>query len=654
MYPMEIKNNEEFQNLIARASSHEGVNIYRCIRCDENNKIKHMCGKTPLNRLKVCPLSEEFGDEVVELLYNRGNISREIIKTYVNRPSIKFDDNFKIIDELLFEDFIIESTLEFNDRKNGPTVPMKNNFTASFIQNNFKLFSDREHLYLWNSRYYAQMKEEEMYKFICQIYTSAWKDWGNSRYKEIQKYLISFNVRELKSLNQPSYLIPFKNGLYNIQSHKLEDFSPEYEFIGVFPYEYNDNPAPLFEFALKNMFPSEEAIDVFKTYIQYCLTPSIDHRQALILIGPKRSGKTRLISCIARIMGERATTFNLNSLTGDEAKYGLYEFMGKYMGFCSEIGHTEHIQVSTMELLKGIIGKPEMAGRPVQGKYQKWYNTMKLVFDTNLNKLPSLADENDDAFWDRWDIIEFEKIFTRETADLTIWEDIYTYEGAEVLSSLARYKGKYKFDPDTRYIKDYWLRNSDSVRQWLITETIQDSHEECPYEMAYLRYSKFCNKYGLHLYQEGSFKRHLLKMGIVSSGSGSSWYYVGFSLKDIDFELSEPYDVDMINGSQVYSYKKKEDNYNKNEDNSKNDNYDEDISHILSNTPDPKEDIDSTPIEEIVFEEVSSKDTISTIKGKDTISTINGVEYETLEINDNINNKSDNILDSLDDLGDEI
>ena len=94
----------------------------------------------------------------------------------------------------------------------------------------------------------------------------------------------------------------------------------------------------------------------------------------------------------------------------------------------------------------------------------EWYNTTKFIFATN--KLPKVGDMDDDAFFRRFDIIEFNEVFVGDNCDETLFDRILVKEGNEALSYIARYDGLYDFMPDKEEVTTKWLSKADVVYKY--------------------------------------------------------------------------------------------------------------------------------------------------------------------------------------------
>src|SRR5690606_32254535 len=95
-------------------------------------------------------------------------------------------------------------------------------------------------------------------------------------------------------------LINFKNGVWNIQEHRLVPHDSKYLQTIQIPHEVVDSTIPwedtrLYKFFTKESELPEEDIEMIVDYMAYCLT--LDHglKTFMILSGQSNTGKSVLI-----------------------------------------------------------------------------------------------------------------------------------------------------------------------------------------------------------------------------------------------------------------------------------------------------------------------------------------------------------------------
>ena len=150
-------------------------------------------------------------------------------------------------------------------------------------------------------------------------------------------------------------------------------------------------PAPKKWFAfLDQLWPSDrESVQCLQTWFGLMLTPSTQYQKALLLVGPKRSGKETVARVLRRLVGPaNVCAPTLGSLA---ANFGLAPLLGKSVAIISNArlsGRTD--QSAVVERLLTITGEDALS---IDRKYQTAVTTkLPTRFMLLTNELPKLAD----------------------------------------------------------------------------------------------------------------------------------------------------------------------------------------------------------------------------------------------------------------------
>ena len=420
-------------------------------------------------------------------------------------------------DNSLIADLIAlrRSIKEENDckPKNEPETKLSNAtiFVRAF-KDNTKCFSDGNAVFVYNGCIYKEYQDEELFQLIETDFTMFNGKWSMYYFNEISKQMKHsyFIPYEERVKNRPDYLIPFMNCLFNMRTKKTEIFSDKYLFTEQLPYDYVLTNPPLFNYALCTTLPLLEDRDKLLAFFQESMNTGIRYQKALLLTGVGANGKTSLLECIMELYGRRATTLKRSRL---KEEGGIIDIRGKTMVVMSEVGGGR-MSIEEMDLLKSIITDKFQSGRKKYGKEVKFQNTWIFFFTSNP-PLPKLAQLFDEAFFRRFDMIEFNQQFKGNDIDYYLYDDIIKHEADQVLSYIVRYIPTYDFKNDWMDIADKWNLMSDTVKRFVADKCYHDETQTVERDSLYSEYISFCNSMQLTEVSKKWFIQTLERMGYI-------------------------------------------------------------------------------------------------------------------------------------------
>lgn len=151
-------------------------------------------------------------------------------------------------------------------------------------------------------------------------------------------------------------LLSTRTGLIDPATGETFSTTDELFTLNVIGCEYRpDAPSPRrwLRF-LEEIWPDEgdaECVRALRQFMGYLLTPDTRHQKALMMVGPKRSGKGTIIRVIQELVGRQNTVApSLGSLGGD---FGLQPLLGKLVALVSDARlDTRHATAVTENLLR--------------------------------------------------------------------------------------------------------------------------------------------------------------------------------------------------------------------------------------------------------------------------------------------------------------
>lgn len=182
---------------------------------------------------------------------------------------------------------------------------------------------------------------------------------------EVLKYLNVVCVEEGRTADLN--LIAFKNGVYNLNTDSLEQFSPQYIITNKIPWNYNpDAESDLVDSVLDKLSCGDADIRYsLEEVAGACLyrSAAIGGGMAAILVGDKSNGKTTYIHMVESMLGkDNYSALDLKEL-GD--RFSTIMMFGKLANIGDDISNGYIADTSVLKkLITGETVKAEEKGRP--------------------------------------------------------------------------------------------------------------------------------------------------------------------------------------------------------------------------------------------------------------------------------------------------
>ena len=291
----------------------------------------------------------------------------------------------------------------------------------------------------------------------------------------------------------PYNFIPLKNGVYDMETKQLLPQSPEYRFTYQFPVIYNTEAKCPKTLAFLEQVLTDEQIPIIQEWLGYYFYRIYCFKKAVIFVGSGDTGKTTLLEMIIHLLGkENISSVSLQKMAGDKfAGAHMYEKHGNLVDELSakDISDTGNFKVAT--------GGGSISGEYKFGNQFSFLNFSKLTFA--CNKIPDIKDFDDEAYFNRWMIIRFEKIIEKKIPNfiktLTTEEERsglfnYAMEGLERLLQ----QEKFSYIKSAIETKLEMMRSGSSIAIFSAEKISQEVGAEISKEEMYDEYTKFCTE----------------------------------------------------------------------------------------------------------------------------------------------------------------
>jgi len=302
--------------------------------------------------------------------------------------------------------------------------------------------------------------------------------------------------------------LPVKNGILNIKTKKLLNFSPGKIFFNKLPVEYNPSKkCPKIEKHFETILRDKEDSKVMFELIGYCLLKDSKLEKAFMFSGFGRNGKTKTMELIKRFLGvENCSSLGLPQI--NDNSFEIAELFGKMVNLAGDLSY---YALKETGMLKQIIGRDSISAKRKFLRVLHFTPFVKLIFA--CNELPKIYDMSD-GFWTKWVLLDFPYVFvTKEELekinpeekkkyrikDPDIIEKITTPDelsgllnkALESLDNILKQKD-FSYSKGTKEVKDLWIRKSDSFMAFCMDMLEEDSESRISKKELRQKYRQYC------------------------------------------------------------------------------------------------------------------------------------------------------------------
>lgn len=272
--------------------------------------------------------------------------------------------------------------------------------------------------------------------------------------------------------------------------------------------------------ALVEEWAEDGRADALQEYIGYCLhVGSMPIHRALMLVGEGRNGKGTFLGAVRAMLGDDNTTaIDLQTLA--KRAFARPPFFGSVANIDDDLSSAS-LGPSGLGMFKKLIaGDPIWAERKGEDGFM-FTPTGKHLYAANTVPDVNVADD-DIAFWDRWEVVEFPNYYPPEDRDLGLKDRLSEPEyRSRVLNwaivgwgRLFDQGGRFTGELETWEKREYWQRYGESIDQF-IAECIEQDADAEPIRTGtvYDVYIAWCDQHG-----EAPESQHKLTGRLKSSG----------------------------------------------------------------------------------------------------------------------------------------
>jgi len=360
-------------------------------------------------------------------------------------------------------------------------------------------------------------------------------------------------VTETQLKEPPLNLINLKNGVLDIETGQLHPHDPQLWFTSVIDVQFDPNAkCPNFTRFLSEILPPESHPTIEELF-GYTLYRSNYARRAFMFVGQGNNGKSLLLDILTRWIGEENVS-NKSLQDLEFNRFSVARLLGKHVNVSADLPQTP---LGKSEVFRALTGGDFLEAERKHRDSFSFQPYAKLIFSTN--KLPPVRDDEVDAFFKRWVILEFPYRFEDDPAKRKEILDSCTTEEEKsgilnwALEGLRRLlqTGKFTADEgDSAKIRDRWMRETNPAYDFLTTHVERDPTGAIMKKNLWTRYLTWREEQGLPtIERQNEFSQLVQALFRAESKrvriQGELHHvWVGIRWKDQDRQDQEPSNVD--------------------------------------------------------------------------------------------------------------
>jgi len=317
--------------------------------------------------------------------------------------------------------------------------------------------------------------------------------------------------------------IPVRNGILDLRTKKLKNFTPNKIFFNKLPIKYvPGKKCPNIDKFLSEVLKHPEDKEVLYEKIGYCLWKEHFIEKATMFVGDGRNGKGKTLSLIKNFVGmNNVCSVSLGQMHHNSTS--VSEMHGKLVNIAGDLSSTS---LKDTGLFKEVVGRDPLGAKRKYLTDLHFVNYSKQFFA--CNELPRVYDMSY-GFWSRWDLFEFPYKFVKRSEykkaenksnlkirDERVIEKITSEDEMsgllnKALNSLQKIlsKGDFSYSQGTADVKDFWIRKSDSFAAFCMDMLEEEPEGYISKKDLRRVYMKYHRKHNVRGTSDSNIKAHL-------------------------------------------------------------------------------------------------------------------------------------------------
>jgi len=347
----------------------------------------------------------------------------------------------------------------------------------------------------------------------------------------------------------PEAMICLENGILDLKSENFIENNPQFYFKTKLPIKYNPNTdcQKIKQFFKEIFYPKD--IPTIQEWFGFNLYKKYFIKKAIILFGPKNTGKTIFLNLLMNFIGQKNVSgISLQRISNGD-KFALSSLKNKYSNIYDDLSSNDLSDSGGFKIATG--------GGYITAEYKfgdsfQFLNYAKHIFSTN--KIPNVKDINDDAYYERWIPIPLDNQIKQEEQDKFLLEKLTTEKelsgllnwAIEGLNRLIK-KGKFSFNKTSKEIKIIVERQNNPLIAFVHDSLEQKNGNKISKEIMYRIYTKYCNENKFPRMSKSQLGRNLEKYCdyIIAKHSSKERYWENVKINEKYSNIYDTYDTSL-------------------------------------------------------------------------------------------------------------
>lgn len=293
--------------------------------------------------------------------------------------------------------------------------------------------------------------------------------------KEIMEKIRYLSLIKREDFTVPPNLLNFKNGVFDLDRDTFAEHNPNNLFLTKIPVNYDPSAnCPLIKTFLSEIL-NEEQLLIIQEWFGFGLYRKYFIKKALILVGQGDTGKSTLLNLMSYFFG----LLNISGITLQKIstdKFASSNLYAKHINILDDLPKTD---ISDNGGFKIATGGGIITGEKKFGDQFQFMNYAKLTFA--CNKIPDVKDVDDDAYFLRWIVLNFDFPIPDDKKDKRLIDKITTDEELSGLLNFALIGLKrllenesFSYKKSIKQIKEEMQRSGSPLANFAYTCLIRD------------------------------------------------------------------------------------------------------------------------------------------------------------------------------------
>ena len=407
-------------------------------------------------------------------------------------------------------------------------------------------------LYVFNGKYFELMLEETLLEIIIEVMERM--NVGIVYQTGSAKIILDYCLNRLKGDERCKFIadrryICFNNGVFDLETMRLNDFDVKYKTDIVLDFDYiSDARSALWDKVLAQTVPDESMRETFHQYCGCFLAKRTEYKIEYIcfVVGEGQNGKSIICKAVVNMLGPNvASSYSPEQLfKSSQMEYHLADVNGKIVNYCDEVSNKDFSGGDFKQFVSGgaFTGRHPYSRRPTK------VDKIPLMLCC-ANRIPPTTDDTE-GYFRRFLIIIAPNHIDERDKDPMLEMKLQAPEVKSaifnwVLEGYKQFKqndGKIDIAGTVKEVVEEMKANSNSLRRWIDTMGYVAKNPDGAYGEGWKslkewvqEYIRYCNDWGETPRSRSAVTEMFKKMGAASKRRGDGiWYYLEVKKKEED------------------------------------------------------------------------------------------------------------------------